>query len=91
MHLRKDGDVCQLFVRNTGTSLPAEFQDRLFDSLVSLREKRGRGPHLGLGLYIVRLVVNAHAGQVTERNVANLAVSTRASNSKWICPCKNRQ
>jgi two-component system sensor histidine kinase ChvG len=56
-------------VRNTGTRLPGEFQDKLFDSLVSLREKRGSAPHLGLGLYIVRLVAAAHHGVVEARNL----------------------
>jgi signal transduction histidine kinase len=56
-------------VRNTGSRLPGDFKDRLFDSLVSVREKRGAAPHLGLGLYIVRLVVAAHRGEVTARNL----------------------
>jgi signal transduction histidine kinase len=60
---------CRIAVRNTGTRLPRELQDRLFDSLVSLREKRGATPHLGLGLYIVRLVAAAHGGQVGARNL----------------------
>jgi signal transduction histidine kinase len=60
-----------LVVRNTGSRLPQELQERLFDSLVSLREKRGEGPHphLGLGLYIVRLVAAAHDGSVSARNL----------------------
>ena len=59
----------QLGVQNTGSRLPDELQERLFDSLVSLREKRGTGPHLGLGLYIVRLVAAAHNGGVSARNL----------------------
>ncbi len=58
-----------LAVSNSGTRLPAEFQERIFDSLVSLREKRGATPHLGLGLYIVRLVAMAHGGSVKARNL----------------------
>lgn len=63
------GGECRIAVRNTGSRLPGELQDRLFDSLVSLREKRGATPHLGLGLYIVRLVAAAHDGQVSARNL----------------------
>ena len=63
------GQRCTLAVRNTGTSLPEDMQDRLFDSLVSMRNKRGAEPHLGLGLYIVRLVAAAHGGKVTARNL----------------------
>jgi signal transduction histidine kinase len=60
----------ELAVRNTGSRLPDELQERLFDSLVSLREKRGAGPHLGLGLYIVRLVAAAHNGSVSAHNLS---------------------
>ena len=56
-------------VCNTGSRLPDELRERLFDSLVSLRDKRGETPHLGLGLYIVRLVAAAHGGSVTARNL----------------------
>lgn len=59
----------ELRVRNTGSRLPGELQERLFDSLVSVREKRGSNPHLGLGLYIVRLVAEAHNGHVSARNL----------------------
>jgi signal transduction histidine kinase len=69
IELRNVGDAYELAVSNTGTVLPDDFKERLFDSLVSLREKRGAEPHLGLGLYIVRLVVAAHAGEVTARNL----------------------
>jgi len=64
-------EACELAVRNTGSSLPRELADRLFDSLVSLREKRGAAPHLGLGLYIVRLVAEAHNGKATACNLAD--------------------
>jgi signal transduction histidine kinase len=59
----------QLVVRNSGTRLPAEFQERIFDSLVSVREKRSTTHHLGLGLYIVRLVAAAHGGSVNACNL----------------------
>jgi dedicated sortase system histidine kinase len=67
--LSRDSGQYLISVRNTGTRLPEEFQERLFDSLVSLREKRGAAPHLGLGLYIVRLVAAAHNGSVQARNL----------------------
>jgi dedicated sortase system histidine kinase len=67
---RREG-WCELAVRNSGSRLPAELHGRLFDSLVSLRERRGAGPHLGLGLYIVRLVAEAHGGFVRADNLAD--------------------
>ena len=62
------GNWRHVSVRNTGTSLPEELQDQLFDSLVSVREP-GAGLHLGLGLHIVRLVAEAHGGSVEARNL----------------------
>jgi len=69
--LKRSANEVQLVVRNSGSRLPDEFQDRLFDSLVSLREKRGNHPHLGLGLYVVRLVAGAHGGRVEARNLSD--------------------
>ncbi len=56
---------------NQGPALPAAMQGRLFDSLVSLRDKAtpGDAPHLGLGLYVVRLVAERHDGIATARNL----------------------
>ena len=67
--LRAGDNTLELLVRNTGSSLPDELRERLFDSLVSMRERPGSSPHLGLGLYIVRLVAAAHGGSVDARNL----------------------
>ncbi|HVT33018.1 MAG TPA: ATP-binding protein [Rhodanobacteraceae bacterium] len=57
---------------NSGSALPAAMHERLFDSLVSVREAAARGgetPHLGLGLYVVRLVAELHRGFAEARNL----------------------
>ncbi len=59
----------QLSVSNTGPLLPEHMQGQLFDSLVSVREGNDQKTHLGLGLYIVRLVVDFHKGQVRATNL----------------------
>jgi signal transduction histidine kinase len=57
-------------VRNEGPLLPPHLDDRLFESLVSSRDTSTSGkPHLGLGLYIVRLIADFHRGTVTARNL----------------------
>ena len=61
----------ELFVRNQGASLPENMQSNLFDSMVSVRDKAiaGDKPHLGLGLYIVRLIAQFHSGKPFARNL----------------------
>jgi two-component system sensor histidine kinase ChvG len=62
-------------VANSGQALPAAMQERLFDSLVSVRDAGARKdsdtPHLGLGLYVVRLVAELHRGSAQARNLAD--------------------
>jgi len=45
----------------------------LFDSMVTLRDARvaepSAGTHLGLGLFIVRLVAEFHGGRASARNL----------------------
>lgn len=67
--LRATGNWRHLSVTNTGTRLPETLRDQLFDSLVSVREPGAGGLHLGLGLHIVRLVAEAHDGNVEADNV----------------------
>ena len=59
-------------VRNTGPRLPEAMRHRLFDSLVSLRD-RSRGAdgavHLGFGLHVVKLVAAAHGGHAEADNL----------------------
>lgn len=66
-------DGVLLRVANQGPELPLTMQGRLFDSLVSLREgaSRGEAPHLGLGLYVVRLVAERHGGAAAAHNLAS--------------------
>lgn len=51
-------------VSNFGPLLPESMRSQLFDSLVSIREEHGQRHHLGLGLYIVALIVDFHRGRV---------------------------
>ncbi len=54
----------RLIVANDGPPLPAHMQGRLFESMVSVRASGAAGePHLGLGLYIVRVIAQFHGGR----------------------------
>lgn len=57
----------RISVTNPGPPLPEHMRSRLFDSMVSLREGDA-GEHLGLGLYIARLIAEGHGGSVTAEN-----------------------
>lgn len=63
-----------LSVTNNGTLLPEQLSDSLFDSMVSFRSANTRSddkqdqPHLGLGLYIARLICQFHQGSITAEN-----------------------
>ena len=66
------GAEVRLAVENEGPPLPAAMHGRLFDSMVSVRrEHAGDEPHLGLGLYIVRLIAEFHGGSVHADNRAD--------------------
>ena len=61
----------ELSVCNAGPALPDELREHLFDPMVSLRDKTSPGIHLGLGLYIVRLICDFHHGRVRAENLAD--------------------
>jgi len=65
---RGDTDL-RLSVENEGPLLPDAMGGRLFDSMVSVRgDQVSDAPHLGLGLYIVRLIAEAHRGRAMAQN-----------------------
>jgi dedicated sortase system histidine kinase len=67
--LARDGRAATLSVENQGPPLPERMRTRLFESMVSIRPSGGDGgPHLGLGLYLVRLIAAFHGGQAVARD-----------------------
>ncbi len=61
-----------LTVTNYGSQLPGPMQATLFESMVSIRQRRDRGaPHLGLGLYIARIIAEFHGARIGARNLAD--------------------
>lgn len=58
----------RLAVINPGPPLPENMQSKLFDSLVTVR-KTDDSRHLGLGLYIARLIAEGHDGKIYANNV----------------------
>ena len=61
-----------LGVSNQGDGLPEGTHERLFASMVSMRrDKGGEKPHLGLGLYVARLIAEFHFGTIFAENLAD--------------------
>jgi two-component system sensor histidine kinase ChvG len=70
IELETEGTHARLAVENAGPPLPEAMLPKLFDSMVSVREEGARREgHLGLGLYIVRLVAEYHGGRVRASNL----------------------
>ena len=73
VRVERDGGLVRVSVGNEGPPLPEAMRERLFESMVSVRgdaHRGGAGPHLGLGLHIVRLVAEAHGGSAGAENRA---------------------
>ena len=60
-------DEYVLSVSNPGPPLPDRMRSQLFDSMVSVRSG-GDDRHLGLGLYVAKLIAEGHGGSITAEN-----------------------
>lgn len=60
----------RLAVINTGPALPVELEGRLFEAMVSARKAdAATEPHLGLGLYVARMIAAFHGGSLHAANL----------------------
>ncbi len=70
--LQKVRNEIELRVTNKGPLLPASAGESMFASMVSIRQEGdSREGHLGLGLYLVRLIADFHGGRVSAANLAD--------------------
>jgi dedicated sortase system histidine kinase len=70
VELRFRSTTAALAVSNLGPTLPPELAERLFDSMVSARKRDGdEEPHLGLGLYVARMIAAFHGGSLRAENL----------------------
>ena len=65
------GERATISVENLGPLLPDDLAAvaALFDSMVSNRAAESNEAHLGLGLYIARLVAEFHGGGIEAENL----------------------
>jgi dedicated sortase system histidine kinase len=81
--LEEAGGEALLTVENKGPALPEAMRGRLFDSMISVREARearAATPHLGIGLYVARLIAEFHGGSISAADLPagdGVAISVR--------------
>ena len=66
--LSTDEDETRIDVTNPGPPLPERMRTQMFDSMVSVRPHKDN-KHLGLGLYIARLIADGHGGRIEADNI----------------------
>ena len=66
--LRDTDGKLEISVMNPGAPLPEKMRAQMFDSMVSMRAGKNTR-HLGLGLYVARLIASGHDGKIAADNV----------------------
>jgi len=61
--LDRADDAARIRVSNDGEPIEAEIRERVFDAMVS-RRAAGERAHLGIGLYVVRLILDHLGGRI---------------------------
>jgi signal transduction histidine kinase len=69
LRLLADASLAVVEVDNPGPTLQGESHSHLFESLWQSRSGSDSRPHFGLGLYIVRLIAQFHAGSAQAANL----------------------
>ncbi len=64
------GEIIQIIVVNSGPKLPPGLELQVFDGMTSVRTlNQDNQTHLGLGLYIVKLIADFHKGKAYAENI----------------------
>ncbi|MCF8055470.1 MAG: histidine kinase [Desulfocapsa sp.] len=71
LDLSGDKNSLEMRICNQGPPIAPDMLGQIFNSMVSLRTQKETIPHLGLGLYIVRTIVEHHQGTIRAENVQN--------------------
>ncbi|MCI5145305.1 MAG: HAMP domain-containing protein [Candidatus Electrothrix sp. AR3] len=71
LQLVQQDDTVSMQVTNQGPTIDPAMQHQIFNSMVSNRPLKDARPHMGLGLYIVRTILEHHGGKVSVQNLEN--------------------
>ncbi len=70
IRLTRTADRAQFVIRNTGAGIPAEEMPQIFERFYKSDRSRALDKNgMGLGLYLVKTVINLHRGEVAVRSV----------------------
>jgi len=69
VRVMRSGDTARLEVENDGPSIDPASAAELFEAMVSWRKSGAEKPHLGLGLFIARLIAQRHDGRMLARAI----------------------
>ena len=71
IHLSRNSGRIYCAIRNTGDGIPPEEMPQIFERFYKSDRSRSLDKNgMGLGLYIVKTVINLHQGEITVRSVA---------------------
>ena len=65
MQIRIAGQKIYVSVSNSGQTIPAQELPLVFDRFHKLDKSRSRGDGWGLGLYIVKTIIDSHAENIS--------------------------
>ncbi|NKB64241.1 MAG: HAMP domain-containing protein [Gammaproteobacteria bacterium] len=78
VRIQEKTDLVNVVVLNEGQKLSENISDKMFDPMVSYGKTNAKYSHLGLGLFVVRLIAEYHQGKVWAENredVSGVAVT----------------
>ena len=68
MRVREQSGNVEITILNEGPAIPEKLRERLFDPMVSYGKTNAKHSHLGLGLFVVRLISEYHNGSAWAEN-----------------------
>ena len=87
---QKTDKQVEITIQNSGPSLPAGFEKQIFDGMMSIRETNSDDQtHLGLGLFIVKLITDFHHGKIESSNLIEPEKAFDGVIFKLTLPIKN--
>jgi signal transduction histidine kinase len=69
----EEGDQIKITVTDTGKGIPSEIQQKIFDPFFTTK---ALGEGSGLGLHIVKQIIDKHQGKIKVRSIPGLTVFT---------------